>query len=88
MGEKQVSAMWAYSFQKKSRLAGEEQYDEDSERRGTRAASKLRLAAELVESTAFDEAGEQSAAVISQLIMVAAELERLAQIIERSDRQN
>ena len=80
--------MWAYSFQKKSRLAGEEQYDEDSERRGMRAPGKLRLAAEVVESTAFDEAGEQSAAVISQLIMVAAELERLAQIIERSDRQN
>ena len=80
--------MWAYAFQKKFVLPDDDTLVDSSERRGMRAANKLRLAAEVVESTAYEQAGEQSAAVVSQLIMVAAELERLAQTIERSDRQN
>ncbi|WP_227267510.1 hypothetical protein [Roseobacter weihaiensis] len=48
-------------------------------------ASALRRAAKLVENTAFSEAGDQPASVISQLILLSADLERLAQTLERSE---
>ncbi|ABG33420.1 hypothetical protein CEP88_09105 [Roseobacter denitrificans] len=45
--------------------------------------AKLRQAAKLVESTAYASAGEHPTSVVSQLIMAAANLERLAQFLER-----
>lgn len=48
-------------------------------------ACALRRAAKLVENTAFSEAGDQPASVISQLILLSADLERLAQTLERSE---
>lgn len=56
----------------------------DTPPRSKRAASKLRRAAELVESTAFEEAGEHPTSVISQLIMLSADLTRLARVIEKA----
>lgn len=50
------------------------------------AASKLHQAAELTESTAFELAGTQPSSIISQLIMLSADLTRLAQTVEKSDR--
>lgn len=44
----------------------------------------LRHAAKIIEKAAYDAAGAQQPAVISQLIIIAAELERLAQVIEKS----
>ena len=55
----------------------------EQSRTPNKSATTLRAAAKLVENTAFSEAGIQDTAVISQLITAAAELERLAQIIER-----
>lgn len=49
------------------------------------AASKLRLAAQLVENAAFDQAGEQQPSVIAKLIMISADLERLSQLISRPE---
>lgn len=46
----------------------------------------LRRAAKTVERAAFDAAGEQSPSMVSQLIMIAAELERLAQVAARQNR--
>ncbi len=45
---------------------------------------RLRQAAKLVESTAYDSAGDHPTSVVSQLIMAAANLERLAQALERN----
>ena len=41
-------------------------------------ASTLRTAAKLVENIAYSEAGDQPTAIISQRIIVSADLERLA----------
>ena len=49
------------------------------------AIAKLRLAAQLVETAAFDQAGEQQASVIAKLIMISADLERLSQVLSRSE---
>lgn len=57
------------------------------DRAPNRSASTLRAAAKLVEDTAYSEAGNQDTAIISQLITAAAELERLAQAIERAEDQ-
>ncbi|MEE4187182.1 MAG: hypothetical protein V2I76_01880 [Roseobacter sp.] len=48
-----------------------------------RGSSTLRAAAKLIENTAYSEAGNQPTAIVSQLIMVSADLERLAQAMER-----
>lgn len=52
--------------------------------RSRKAASKLREAAQLVETTAFEIATDHPASVISQLIMMSADLYRLAHRIETS----
>lgn len=52
--------------------------------RPSAAAVSLREAAKIVEGVAYSEAGEQPSSVVSQLIMLAADLERLSQVIERS----
>lgn len=52
-------------------------------KRPNTAAKSLREAARVVEGVAYSEAGEQPASVVSQLIMLAADLERLSQVIER-----
>ena len=50
-----------------------------------KAVAKLRLAAQLVETAAFDQAGEQQASVIAKLIMISADLEHLSQVLSRSE---
>lgn len=49
------------------------------------SACSLRQAAKLVENVAYEEAGEQPSSVVSQLIMLAADLERLSQLIEKTE---
>ena len=49
-------------------------------------SAKLRQAAKLVETTAYAAAGEHPTSVVSQLIMAAANLERLAQTLERQSK--
>lgn len=48
----------------------------------------LRRASKLVEHTAYDAAGSQPSTVISQLIIISADLERLAQLISRQADQD
>lgn len=49
-------------------------------------SSQLRQAAKLVETTAYASAGEHPTSVVSQLIMAAANLERLAQTLESKEK--
>ena len=49
------------------------------------AGEALRIAAALIERTAYDEAGQRPAPVISQLILISAELERLAQRLSKPE---
>lgn len=48
--------------------------------------SNLRQAAKLVETTAYASAGDHPTSVVSQLIMAAANLERLAQTLELKEK--
>ena len=47
---------------------------------GESPTQALRRAAEIVEKAAYDAAGTQQPSWVSQLIIIAAELERLAQV--------
>ena len=48
--------------------------------------SRLRQAAKMVETTAYASAGDFPTSIVSQLIMAAANLERLAQAMEHKDK--
>lgn len=51
-----------------------------------RVPAELRKASRLVETAAYDTAGENCPTVVSRLMLIAAELERIADKLDRVDR--
>jgi hypothetical protein len=59
---------------------------DEGSRKARSSSARLREAAEIVETVAYEEAGAQPTGLVSHLIIIAAEIERLAKAIEETDR--